>query len=379
MISCELVDDGPRFDELASTWQALWLRSGSGVFQSHYWIQAWWASKPADSRLHIAIAWQDGKLVAALPLVVFRWRGIRILQWAAQSVSDYCDALGESEDVVRQLWTMVDKRGGYDIVRLKNVRLDAIVRPILHDAVAPGEPSDACLQVSKQWPSGEGWFRSLNKKKRSNHSRGERMLAEMGKISVRQIVADPPADLIARLSDLKEQWRRANGLESTCDSAMLTALVDGLGKLGALCIVVLECNGEVVAGSINAIQGNRLLAFFAMYDPVVARASPGIMLMTHYIKWAFDNGITEIDFLRGEEVYKFEFANTVVTLDVFLGSKTVVGALMLAAHRAWNTARQKFVKSPEPAQTPAIGSAYFTEKGTPRDVSPRMTPAKVPA
>jgi CelD/BcsL family acetyltransferase involved in cellulose biosynthesis len=273
---------------------------------------------------------------------------------------------------------MVEKRGGFDIVRLRNVRLDAIVRPILCDAVAPGEPSDACLQVAKQWPNGEGWFRSLNKKKRSNHSRGERMLAEMGKISVRHIVADPPAALIARLSDLKEQWRRANGLAPTCDAAMLAALVDGLGKLGALCIVVLECDGEVVAGSINAIQGNRLMAFFATYDPVVARASPGIMLMTHYIKWAFDNGITEVDFLRGEEVYKFEFANTFVTLDGFLASRTVIGALVLAAHGLWNAARRS-AKAPKPVETPTIGSAYFTEKGTPRDASSRVTAAKVPA
>jgi CelD/BcsL family acetyltransferase involved in cellulose biosynthesis len=378
MISCELVEDGPRFEEMEPMWQALWLRNGSGVFQSHYWIRAWWESDQADSRLHIAAAWADGELVAALPLVVLRWRGIRILQWAAQSVSDYCDALGASEEVLRQLWAMVEQRGGFDIVRLKNVRLDAIVRPILCDAVAPGEPSDACLQVAKQWPGGEGWFRSLNKKKRSNHSRGERMLAEMGKISVRHIVADPPAALIARLSDLKEQWRRANGLASTCDAAMLAALVDGLGKLGALCIVVLECDGEVVAGSINAIQGNRLLAFFATYNPVVARASPGIMLMTHYIKWAFDNGITEVDFLRGEEVYKFEFANRLVTLDGFLAGRTVIGALVLAAHGLWNAAR-RFAKAPKPVQAPTIGSAYFTEKGTPRDASPLVTAANIPA
>jgi CelD/BcsL family acetyltransferase involved in cellulose biosynthesis len=377
MIRCEVIDNERRLDELESEWHALWLRTEGGVFQSYHWIKAWWLSSQTD-RLHIALAWEEGELTAVLPLAILRWHGVRILQWAAQSVSDYCDALGDSEATLRQLWTMVSKRGGYDIVRLKNVRLDAAIRPILQDAVAPGEASDACLQVLSRWPNGERWFRSLNKKKRSNHSRGERMLSEMGKVTVRHILTDPSPALIARLSDLKEQWRQANGLVSTCDTAMLTALVAGLGKLGALRIVVLECGDQVVAGSINAVHGNRLLAFFATYDPVVARASPGIMLMTHYIRWALDNGITEIDFLRGEEIYKFEFANTVVTLDVFLAGRTIVGGSIVAAYRLW-VAAQRFANSRKQEPKPMIGSAYFTEKGTPRDMAAAKATEDVPA
>jgi CelD/BcsL family acetyltransferase involved in cellulose biosynthesis len=366
MIRCEIINSGRRLEELETAWHALWLRSGAGIFQSYHWVNGWW-TRGQPERLHIALAWDGDELVAVLPLAVLRWRGVRILQWAAQSVSDYCDGLASSEDTLRQLWAMVHRRGGFDVVRLKNVRPDAAIRPILRETVAPGEPDDACLRVISQWrQSGEGWFRSLNKKKRSNHARGERMLADMGKVSVRHILDHPPPALIARLSELKEQWRRANVLASTCDAAMLAALVAALDKIGALMIVVLECDGQVVAGSINAVQGNRLLAYFATYDPVVARASPGIMLMTHYIRWGLDHGITEIDFLRGEEVYKFEFANTVITLDAFLAGRTIAGQWVLRLYRLWEAARRLRRSSIKEDPKPAIGSAYFTEKGTPR-------------
>jgi CelD/BcsL family acetyltransferase involved in cellulose biosynthesis len=159
---------------------------------------------------------------------------------------------------------------------------------------------------------------------------------------------------------------------------MLAALVDGLSRLGALRIVVMECGDQVVAASINAVQGKRLLAFFATYDPVVARASPGIMLMTHYIRWALDNGISEIDFLRGEEVYKFEFANHVVELDVFVAGRSAVGAAVLAAYRLWAVAR-RYRTSGKEAPKPAIGSAYFTEKGTLREAAPAKTTEQIPA
>jgi len=366
MIRCEIVDSGHRLEELEAAWHALWLRSGAGIFQSYHWVSGWWTRGQAE-RLHIALAWDRDELVAVLPLAVLRWHGARILQWAAQSVSDYCDGLTSSEDALRQLWTMVHRRGGFDIVRLKNVRHDAAIRPILRATVAPGKPDDACLQVVSQWSqSGDGWFRSLNKKKRSNHARGERMLADMGKVTVRQILDHPPPALIARLSELKEQWRQANGLASTCDAATLAALVAALDKIGALMIMVLECDERVVAGSINAVHGGRLLAYFATYDPAVARASPGIMLMTHYIRWGLDNGITEIDFLRGEEVYKFEFANAAITLDAFLAGRTVAGRCVVQLYRLRNAARRLSRSSTGDNQKPTIGSAYFTEKGTPR-------------
>jgi CelD/BcsL family acetyltransferase involved in cellulose biosynthesis len=365
MICCEIVDSGRRLRELETAWDALWRRSGAGIFQSYHWVSGWWMRGHAE-RLHIALAWDDGELVAVLPLVVLRWRGVRILQWAAQSASDYCDGLASSADALRQLWTIVYMRGGFDIVRLKNVRPDAAIRPVLCETLAPGEADGACLQVISRWPSGDGWFRSLNKKKRSNHARGERMLADMGNVTVRHILDHPPPAVIARLSELKEQWRQANGLASTCDAATLAALIAALEKIGALMIVVLECDGWVVAGSVNAVQGNRLLAYFATYDPAVARASPGIMLMAHYIRWALDNGITEVDFLRGEEVYKFEFANTAITLDVFLAGRTVAGRWIVRLYRARNAMRRLSRSSSNDGPGPTIGSAYFTEKGTPR-------------
>lgn len=108
-----------------------------------------------------------------------------------------------------------------------------------------------------------------------------------------------------------------------------------------------------------------MLAVFATYDPVVARASPGIMLMTEYTKWAFDHGITVVDYLCGEETYKFEFANSHLILNSFVASKTIVGSCLLASYRLWNRYANGKANNIE---MPSIGSAYFTYKGNARNV-----------
>ena len=81
----------------------------------------------------------------------------------------------------------------------------------------------------------------------------------------------------------------------------LLALVTALDEMGSLIVFLIECEGNIIAGSVNALQDNRMLALFARYDPAFKRASPGILLMTEYTKWAFDKGIEEIDYLLGAE------------------------------------------------------------------------------
>jgi CelD/BcsL family acetyltransferase involved in cellulose biosynthesis len=101
-----------------------------------------------------------------------------------------------------------------------------------------------------------------------------------------------------------------------------------------------------------------MLALFATYDPEYERGSPGILLMTEYTKWAFDQGIEEVDYLLGAERYKFRYANRLIKLHVVAAARTPLGWLTLQAER-W---RQRQVAEPDLT----IGSAYLTEKGTPR-------------
>jgi len=370
-LSYEIVKSSDRFQALAAEWQRLWEAGERNVFQSYHWIEAWWSTGTAASELFIALAWDEQGLSAILPFAIRRWSGTRILEWAAQAVSDYCDAITQHPEILPLLWQQVRKAGGFDIVRLKNVRPDSLISRVLSEVMeCSQEIGEVCLNLTNEWANGEHWFRNLNKKKRNNWSRGKRMLSQEGELAFQQTTQPPEPELLEQLVAMKRETMAANGIKSSSDVATLTGLTRALEEIQALRVFLVTCDGKVVAASINAVQGKVLLAYFAVYDAAFARASPGILLMTEYTKWAFDAGLTKVDYLRGEEAYKFEFANDAVQLNSFVAAATNRGHAALMLHRLWQSGR-RLIKSREMPQHPEIGSAYATKAG-----NVRRTPAR---
>jgi CelD/BcsL family acetyltransferase involved in cellulose biosynthesis len=272
--------------------------------------------------------------------------------------------------VLEALWMRATRRGGFDLVRLKHVRSSAAIRPLISMLGMAEERVEVCLQVAGDWPDGESWFRNLNKKTRNNHTRGRRILDESGSIVIRQLGEDEPREAtICRLLQLKRLWSNNRGSPLVRNDTTLLALANALDRLGCLRIYVMECDGTIIAGSVNAVHGDRMLALFATYDPAYDRAGPGIILMTEYTKTAFDEGLTEVDYLLGCESYKFKFANQRSEVYIYVRGYTWVGRLALAGYRWWQRRRPT-------EQAVSIGSAYLTEKGTPRCTVPKPAKAR---
>ena len=366
-VSYEIVTSPDRFGQLEFEWQRLWEAGERNVFQSYHWIAAWRSN--STNHLFIALAWNGQRLVAVLPFAIRRWCGTRILEWAAQAVSDYCDAIGEQPEIVRLLWQEVSKTGGFDVIRLKNVRPDSAIAAVFADSMESRQEGDVCLNLRNEWANGEHWFRTQNKKKRNNFSRGKRMLTQEGELAFQQMTETPEPKLLEQLVEMKRQNMAANGIKSSSDTAMLVALTRALEKIEALKIFLATCGDRLVAASINAVQGKVLLAYFAVYDAAFARASPGILLMTEYTRWAFDTGLTKVDYLRGEETYKFEFANDVVRLNSYILGVTYWGRLSLTLLRIWQSTRDRGA-SRQLAIDPEIGSADTSKAGNVRSAAP---------
>src|SRR5579885_1140573 len=94
-MTLQIIEDRAAFAALAAAWRALEAHRQVRPFQQHGWIAAWSGTLGArpQVRLKVATLWQGERLVGALPLCVRRFKGLRLLEWIASRVSDYCDAL----------------------------------------------------------------------------------------------------------------------------------------------------------------------------------------------------------------------------------------------------------------------------------------------
>nr|WP_294507733.1 GNAT family N-acetyltransferase [uncultured Rhodopila sp.] len=365
----EIVTDPARFEALHDAWQRLWEASGGRIFQSHAWMSGWLAGvrDRKEIRLQIALAWEGDRLAAALPCAVHRRSGLRILSWTAQLFSDYCDCLvepaGDQAVVLPMLWDAMKQYGGFDLISLQQVRPDACSRTFLdslvHDAgqLQIEAREERCMRIENQWPDGHAFFRSLNKKARNNHTRGKRILSELGgEVSFRLIEPGQPVDsVMADILRLKEVWLRTHDPNSPlfgADGAVLRTVLDRAWRSGLAHIFLLECGGKIAAASINFVYDGRMEAYLTSYDEAFERASPGTILIVEYAQWSFDRGLTLVDFLRGEEAFKFRMANAETLLSTFTGARTLVGHVAMSGHRwlARRRARQEVAEAKPEAE-----------------------------
>jgi CelD/BcsL family acetyltransferase involved in cellulose biosynthesis len=351
-----MVTEASRFAAIEHAWRSLWERSDGFIFQEHTWIDGWLSGVHARAgfKLRIALVWDGDQLCGAMPCAVHRRSGLRILTWAAQLFSDYCDSLVDpaykETDIMGLLWSDLRRFGGFDLISLQQVRPDAKCREYL-DRLATdgaslrfGERTERCMRIENRWPDGEAFFRSLNKKGRNNHTRGKRILAELGG-DVNFRVVEPPEALAPVLDEvmcLKQAWLLANDPGSPLlgpDGIVLRSILDRAWRSGLVKIFLLECGGKIAAASVNFVYGGRMEAYFTAYDAAFDRASPGTILIVEYSRWSFDHALKHVDFLRGEEGFKFRMANADTQINSFSGARTLLGQLAVSGHR-WLSRRR---------------------------------------
>lgn len=78
---------------------------------------------------------------------------------------------------------------------------------------------------------------------------------------------------------------------------------------GSVHCSTLTTNGVAVSWHIGFIDRERLYSYAPMFDEAYAELSPGFLHMYYLTEDAFEQGLEELDFMRGSERYKDEWAD----------------------------------------------------------------------
>ncbi|PZA12937.1 GNAT family N-acetyltransferase [Rhodopseudomonas palustris] len=346
----EIVRTTERLQEIGDAWETLWEQADAPVFQCHAWVAAWWHAVPDPHRrgLMIVLAWSGDRLDAVMPLAICRLHGIRVLEWAAKDYSDYCDVLLRpctDPALAVRMWDYVSAQGGFDAAYLPHLLPTATATTLTRRttgglALHPHHRQATSLRVVGRWENGQAWFDSQSGNARRNYRRALKSLSEGAKVEFRRLgPGEQLGPALQRCAELKRAWCARNGLIAPLfdeGSPMLPALAQVLADKNLLHVFVLERDGIIVAITINLVQHDTMMAYVTTYDSAFERGSPGYILLYDYIRWAIDQGATCIDFLCGDEDYKYRFANQQVTLASFVGGRTLLGKMALQSDRVWH-------------------------------------------
>ncbi|PPC84878.1 MAG: cellulose biosynthesis protein CelD [Hyphomicrobium sp.] len=333
-IDFQTITDRREFDALEHEWNALFDRAGRGthVFQTFNWNWHWANTYlPADQKhksamaLSIVTARRDGNLIMIWPLVSERAHGIKQILWMGDPVSQYGDVLLDRIDdglnVMRQAWAYIQKTSRCDVVRLRHVRADANIAPLLAElqAITTDRQVAPYLDLSSA-STFEKYETRFTSKSRGNRRRLLRRLSDGKTIAFERHHAGHRAgELVRQAIDLKTAWLRDRGLVSTAlsDARMaqfMAAAVADKNKSVDCVVAALTVDGEPAAIEISFTCKGHLAQHVIVFDLRFEKAGVGILLMEQSLRDDYSEAIATHDLLAPTATYKMDWADA--TMDV---------------------------------------------------------------
>ena len=300
-------------DALAPAWHDLWRRAPAATpFQSPAWLIPWWR-EIGGGALRVLAARADGHLVGLLPLYLqHESEGGKLLPLGI-AISDYLDGLFEEGVGVMAAEAMLRHLAGRDDWRRCELHPLRAGTPLLETRAVPGCTDEVvafepCLVV--EVPAGARELRDvLPSKMRDNLGNYRRRAERAGRVSFETADAATLAEFLDALFRLHDaRWRQLEQPGVLADPAIRRfhrAAAPLLLSSGLLRLHGLQIDDRIVAVMYALHAKGRAYCYLCGFDPEFGALSPGTLILGHSIRHAVGEGAREVDFLRGQERFKY--------------------------------------------------------------------------
>ena len=315
--------DPENFAALASEWNALLDRSATRVpFLRHEVQSLWWSTLgggewPGGSLWLGTARDPDGALAGVCPLFLPEGPAAdgRLHLLGSFEISDYLDLIAPPErsaEMCAALLAAVEAEPSITGLDLYNLPEASPTLTSL-ESIAPTRGWRVSRQRLQPCPVVSldgGWEIYLSKldKKQRHELRRKMRRAEGSAAEVRLRVVSPQDDIRAESESFLRLMAFGADKAGFLKPAMrqhFLGLTHAAFACGCLNLAFLDVGGEPAAAYWSFDYDGRLWVYNSGLNPAHSALSPGWVLLGRLIQWAIDAGRREIDFLRGDEEYKF--------------------------------------------------------------------------
>ncbi len=360
-LSIELITSRAGFDALEDEWNALFERAGHSaqVFQTFNWNWHWANNYLDDApcgirglRLSVVVARRDAQLIMVWPLVSERVRGITQIFWMGEPLSQYGDVLidniPDALECLRAGWQFLKTHTKGDVVRLRRVRADAVVAPLLAEmgALSSNKQVAPFLDLTSA-ANFEAYEQRYSTRSRRNRRRLARRLDENGAVTFERHKGGATAAALAvHAIDLKALWLEDRGLVShaIADPRMrrfFNDAVAGTSHSTHSIVSALTCNGVPVALEVSFTCKGRLAMHVIVYNLAYEKSGAGVLLLEQSIKDGYVDGLSTYDMLAPGDNYKMDWSDASVEVQDWSRPLTLAGQTYARLYLGWMRPRMK--------------------------------------
>ena len=313
-VKVDAYSDASVFDSLEAEWTDLLAKSTPrSFFLTPQWQRLWWDHFSDDRRIRIfAVRSGDDEMLGLCTLSYVDGRAEFL---GGRDLCDHLDVLslpGHEETVASGVLMEVREH----IQELQELHLNFVpedsrmIQPLQAVSKDLGwEISMEAEETSPYIPLPESWdeyLTSLRGKDRHELRRKMRRAEAHAPLTIRKSTKDTLEKDIETFIELHAMSTREKS--DFMDQAMkeffrrvaFTAMAEGWLQLSFL-----EFDGAPAAGLLCFDYDQTLLIYNSGYDASLSSANPGIALFGYTIRDAIEDGRRTVDFLRGNETYKF--------------------------------------------------------------------------
>ena len=280
--------------------------------------------EPDDVELRTKIRSADGPLLTAVS------PDAKALFFGASYHADYATILAAPADLPAVTDALVEYCAGegdphhpmpWDAVDLRRLRcgdptLDALAtafgaRELTERWTLSIEREDVCPVA--QLPDGgtiDDYLATLGKKERHEIRRKVRRAEAVGEIRLEDS-QDPLADLPSFIDLHQRRWGTDGLFPDTPGGEHSRTFARRLFELfpvgGSLRLSFLWVGERRIGAGISFQARDSLLYYNAGVEPEARELSPGVLLVERFVRRALELGLRRMDFLRGDEPYKYEW------------------------------------------------------------------------
>lgn len=262
----------------------------TGPFPKQDFLSTWWEARGSGSLL---IAETSAALMPLFDNGVVRFCG-------EPDLTDYHSPLGESlSDLVAGLG---DELSGRQF-QFDSLPIEA-AQPLSESLVAAGvevsiRPHEAAAVLTLP-ASSEAWHSQLTKKHRHEVRRKRRRFVEW--FGEPELVRTPDGFDVFEAMHRSAPGQKGDFFAASGVAEFFSELVT---KAGAVIDVLTSSDGTPLAGAIGFEDDDGYFLYNSAYDSEMASASPGVVLLAKLIEHQIERGAAMVDFMKGDEPYKF--------------------------------------------------------------------------
>jgi CelD/BcsL family acetyltransferase involved in cellulose biosynthesis len=288
MQDIEVIGSLSGLERLKPQWSELYRRCPRATpFQSPQWLIPWTRHLFRGGEILALAMRDDGELTGFAPL--FSWgTQRRTISFLGAGISDYGDILfapGREHDCATAVWNfLAEHRDDWDALDLQEVRSGSA----LLDGRRREECSVCPLLDLSIFPE------TMDHKHRTDLRRARNRVAKSAESVFTCGIEEFFQLYEARWGAMEYSIRHFH-----CDAASEFA------ASGDLRVALLHIDNRPAAAIYAFTAGRTIYCYLSGFDPAMVKLSPGTVLLGWLIEQAIAEGLTEIDFLRHPESYKY--------------------------------------------------------------------------